>query len=37
MNKEIIVLSVGGVIAVLLWIGCIIQFIKEMKEGRNKG
>lgn len=34
--KEIIVLSVGCALAVALWIGCVIQFIKEMKEGRNK-
>lgn len=34
--KEIIVLSVAAVIAVALWIGCIIQFVKELKEGRDK-
>ena len=34
--KEMIVLIVAGAIAVALWIGCIIQFVKELKEGRNK-
>lgn len=36
MNKEVIVLIVAGVLALALWIGCIIQFVKELKEGRNK-
>lgn len=36
MNKEVVVLIVAAVVAVALWIGCIIQFVKELKEGRNK-
>lgn len=36
MNKEVVVLIVAGVVAVALWIGCVVSFIKSIKEGRNK-
>lgn len=36
MNKEVIVLIVAGVIVLALWIGCIIGFIKQIKESKKK-